>query len=151
MSALDLLGIADALAERYSAAELTAPSGLTTVRGSTARLPNNIPAMPFVGVFPPAGSSITYTGQRRMEHLFAVRFFFGESAGDLSRNLVALYRWWTVLADQTHAATKLGVAAVMKALPESYTIGTFEYAGTSYDGIEFAVRVWTEDEVTLVA
>jgi hypothetical protein len=158
--ALNLLAIADGLALRFAAANVTPPTNPVTtvaypnIRESTARLPNNLTAFPCVEVYPPAPgeSDMTYmSGLRRSEHLFTVRFYLGKSSGDLERDMVALYLWWGVLIDQIHAAMKLGIGPpVLKAIPMSSGIGIHEYGGIEYAVIELSVQITTEDTVTLV-
>lgn len=157
---LDMLAIADGIATRYLG--VSPPSNpavydgeFPEIRSATARIPNALTKFPCVEVYPPGpgDSSFIYAGgQRRGEHLFTVRFYYGRSSGDLARDFVALYSWFGVLVDCLHGASKLGLAPeVTKALLEEGGIGTHEFAGIEYGVIELSVRVWTEDSVTLVA
>jgi hypothetical protein len=147
----DFLAMADGLAARYDDGVVTPPTGYTNITLSTARLPNGLATLPAVLVFLENGEG-TYIPDRRLgEHHFRVRFLYDKSSGDLRKEMVSLLKWLTVLWDQTHAATKLGVSGVMKALPTGYELGQFDYAGEHYDGFDILVTVWTEENVTLVA
>src|SRR6266540_331541 len=155
--ALAMLAIADGLAARFAPGVLTPPTNpatalpYTNIRESTARLPNNLTAFPCVEVYPPApgGSTMIFGGGiRTSEHEFTVRFYYGQSSGDLERDMVALYLWWSVLIDQLAGASKLGIGPpVMKAIPLSSGIGIHEYGGVEYAVIELAVQIKTEDTI----
>jgi hypothetical protein len=149
---LDMLAIADALAARYSAANVTAPTGYDAIRSSTARLPNNVSAFPCVEVYPPGPGESEFTyqgGQRKGEHKFTVRFYYGKASADLARDFAGLYSWFGVLIDQLHGQMKLGLApAVTKAILFDGGIGTHEYGGVEYAVIELTITVYTEDTVT---
>jgi hypothetical protein len=156
--ALDLLAIADALAARFDSAQITPPTNPDTsvaypnIRLASARLPNNIPSFPAVGIFPPEPGDASFTiggGQRVAEMEFTIRFFYGEMTGDLPRHMIALYRWWGVLLDQLNSGMKLGLATVRKAIVISSGIGVYTYAGVEHGIIEIKVQVTTEDTVVL--
>jgi hypothetical protein len=155
---LNLLAIADGLALRFAPANVTPPTNPITsvayqnIRESTARLPNNLTAFPCVEVYPPApgeGQFIIGGGQRRSTLPFTVRFYLGKSSGDLERDMVALYAWWSVLLDQVLKGYTLG-GTVTKALPVDSGIGIHEYGGIEYAVIEQTVEITTEDTVTPV-
>lgn len=156
--ALDMLSIADALAARFAPGQVTPPTNPDTgsaypnIRESTARLPNNPGAFPFVGVFPPEPGDAGFTiggGQRVGEMEFTIRFFYGEMTGDLDRHVTALYKWWGVLLDQLNSGMKLGLATVRKAIVLNSGIGVYTYAGVEHGIIEIKVGVTTEDTVVL--
>jgi len=146
---LDALAIADGLAARYAPAAVTPPTGYTNITLSTARLPNGLAACPVVLVFWEGGTFVYQSGQRSGEHQFRVRFLYDRSSGDLRKDMVAIYNWLSVLWDQTHAALKLAVAGVDKAIPTTYELGDFDYAGEHFYGIDLLVTIWTTDAVTL--
>jgi hypothetical protein len=152
---LDMLAIADALADRYAPANVTAPSGYTNIRSSTARLTNNLSAFPLVEVYPPGPgeSEVIYSGGERVgHHLFTVRFYLGRSSGDLPRDMAGLYAWWGVLLNQLHGAVKIGLPAVVtKAYVQDSGIGTHEYGGVEYGVVELSVMVDTSDTYTWTA
>jgi len=147
--ALDMLGVADALAARYASAVVTPPTGYTNIRGSTARTPNNIPALPFVIVELPQGPLTYQSGRRLGTHTFEVFFLYSRASGDVPRDKVAMLSWLSVLLDQLHAQVKLGLTSVMKALVTTYASVNATYAGQDYYAWQITVQVWTEDSVTL--
>lgn len=148
---LDFLAIADALALRFSAVNLTPPTGQPPIRKSTARPENNAPASPFVFVLLDSGT-LTVGPSREGEHAFLVRFFHSKKAGDTSEAHMVLLTWLGVLLDQLNAAMKLGLPLVVtKAQTTGYRLATFTYGGVEYWGIEIPVTVWTRHSVSLVA
>lgn len=147
--ALDMLGIADGLAARFAPAAVTPPAGYTNIRGATARTPNNIPALPFVIVELPQGPVTYQAGRRLATHTFEVFFLYGQASGDVPRDKVAMLSWLSVLLDQLHAQSKLGLSSVMKALVTAYASINATYAGQDYFAWQITVQVWTEDAVTL--
>lgn len=148
---LDFLAIADALALRYSADNLTPPDGQPPIRKSTARPSNNAPADPFVFVLLDSGE-LTVGPRREGAHNFLVRFFHSKKAGDTSEAHMVLLTWLGVLLDQLNAAMKLGLPDVVtKSQTTGYSLSTFTYGGVEYWGIEIPVTVWTTHSVDLVA
>lgn len=139
----DFGAIATALAGRFAAAALTAPTGYRTIRLSTAALPNQMPPLPCVLVFPDSGEWRTGTGTRQGGHTFTVRFYYDQLA-DLSRAQSGLLAWLTVLADQLRGAVQLG-GTVTRATIDSWSMGTLTYAGGEYAGLEFKVSVVTDE------
>lgn len=148
---LDFLAIADALAMRFAAANVTPPTGQPPIRKSTARPENNAPADPFVFVLLDDGT-LTVGPRREGEHHFLVRFFHSKKAGDTSEAHMVLLSWLGVLIDQLNAAMLLGLAGVVtKAQTTGYRFSMFTYGGVEYWGIELPVTVWTTHSVDLVA
>lgn len=147
--ALDMLAVADGLAARYLAAVVTPPTGYTNIRGSTARTPNNIPALPFVIVELPSGPLTYQSGRRLGAHTFEVIFLYSKASGDIPRDKVAMLSWLSVLIDQLHGQSKLGLSSVMKALLTNYASINATYAGQDYYAWQLTVQVWTEDTVAL--
>lgn len=149
--ALDLLAIADALALRFSAANVTPPTGQPPIRTSTARPENNAPPDPFVFVLLDDGT-LTVGPMREGEHRFLVRFHHSQKSGDTAEAHMVLLAWLGILLDQLNAAMLLGLAgAVTKSQTTGYRLATFTYGGTEYWGIEIPVTVWTKHSVVLVA
>lgn len=159
--ALNILAVADGLAARFAAANVTPPTNPATglpypdIRESTARLPNNPSAFPRVQVYPPQPGQSTHVysgGQRRSTFPFRVIFYFGEMQGDLERQLVGLYLWWGVLIDQLHAAMKLGLggSGVLKAILTTSGVGVHTVAGVEHSVVQMEIEITTEDTVTLV-
>lgn len=135
--------IASALAARFAAGAMTAPTGYDAVRVSTALLPNQLPPLPCVLVLPDTGSFDTGNGTRMAASDFLVRFYYSQ-AGDLARDSAALLAWLGVLVDQLKAAVQLG-GLVDRATVEGWTVGLMTYADQPYSGIELRVRVITSD------
>lgn len=147
---IDYHALASGVATRFAPANITPPTGYTDVRGSTAQPPNNIPATPWVNVFPREGEVIYLPGQRKGEHQLTVSFYYDKASGDQARDWTGLEKWLSVLLDQLHSTSKLGLAPVVdKALVESYEFVVLTYGGDEYQGINLNVRVWTTDSVSL--
>lgn len=155
---LDLLAIADALAARYAPANVTPPTNAATstaypnIRAATARVPNNIPATPYVIVELPSGElTIESRTSRHGEHVFDVWFLYSKATGDLPRDKAAMLAWISVLLDQTYGQHKLGLAPIVdKANVDSYEPDVATYGGDSYHAWHLVVRVWTTDTINLV-
>lgn len=148
--ALDLLGIADAVAARYAA--VSTPTNETVgIQGATARTPNNVPSTPYVVVELPSGDiTLPMGGRRTGSHDFDVYFLLDRSSGDIPRDKVRLLRWLPGLLDATYGAMKLGLSpVVMKSAVISYEYGVYDYGGTEFHAWHLVVRVWTEDTVTV--
>jgi hypothetical protein len=147
---LDFDAIAEALAARY--ANLTPPTNYRAIIDSTSNPPNNIPATPYVIVWTRRGE-VTYTpGRRDGEHDFDVMFLAARSEGDIARRMTTLKKWLGILLDATNGQMALGLApTVAKAIPVEWEFDVYEYGGQDYDGFIITVRVWTRDNVTLVA
>jgi len=137
--------IAAALATRFSAAHITAPSGYSNVALSAYRLPNAITTTPTVLVFP-SDNDFAYSGHKRSSDLvFPVRFYIAETS-DRPRAIDALYAWRDVLEDQLEAKYDLGLstAGVTHAVVVSSTAGTGDYAEKEYAVVELMVGVHHE-------
>jgi hypothetical protein len=149
--ALDLKAIADALAARYAPGLVTPPTGYPNIVAATATPPNALTQFPSVVAWPNTGE-ITYNpGVRKGEHEFLVNFYYAKHEGDIPRESAALLNWLGVLLDRLHGQTMLGLAPiVLKAIVTNWTIGALVYAGMTCDGITLTVRVWTQDNVSLV-
>lgn len=139
----DFDAISTALAGRFAPAQVTPPGGLTNIRKATADLPQGLGQMPVVLVFPDTGAFETGNSSRDGLHRFVVRFYFG-LARNLARETNACRKWLTVLVDQLMAGggVQLGGSAA-QALVVDWRIGTMEYAGKTYSGIELGVNVTT--------
>jgi hypothetical protein len=142
--ALDLDGIAGAIAARYAAGQLTAPTGYATIRSSTANPPGAIGPTPAVvvsisdGAFP-----IENNGTRVGEQRWFVRFYLDQSS-DLERAEPALRKWLSVLLYQHQSGIQLGGLVVIVRI-ESFKVGILPYGGVDYTGIELAVHTATSE------
>lgn len=139
----DFGAIASALANRFAAAAMTAPTGYRAIRMSTYQLPNKMPPTPCVLVFPEQGEWRTGSGTRAGGHDFTVRFYYDQT-GDMSRAQTGLLAWLTVLADQLRGSVQLG-GTVTRATIDNWSMGVLSYAGEDYTGIEFKVHVVTDE------
>lgn len=144
-----MLAIADAVAARFAA--VPTPTGETvTLKGATARTPNNIPGTPYIVVELPAADEVLIESGRRLTvHDFDVYFLLDRAAGDIPTEKVRLLRWLPGLLDATFAAMRLGLSAIRKSYVTEYEYGTYTYGGTDYHSWHLVCRVWTEDTVTL--
>lgn len=140
----DFDAISVALAARFDAGHVTPPAGYTNVRASLVDLPNQITQLPVVFTYPDAGTfDRVGNGTRVGVHRFVVRFYLQETI-DLARELKGLRRWATVLVDQLKASTQLG-GTVAVARVTTWRLGIFDYAATSYSGIELGVDITTSE------
>ena len=139
----DFDAIADALAARFAAGQLTAPTGYLTIRVATAKTPNQLPPLPCVLVFPDAGEFETANGTRLGTHTFLVRFYYNQ-IGDMARDVEACRDWLTVLVDQLRTSVELGGTVVYARL-DKWRIGQMSYAGADYSGVEMTVTIATSE------
>lgn len=137
--------IGTALAGRFAAGAMTAPTGYRAIRLSTTALPSQMPPLPCVLLFPDEGSFETGNGSRLGTQKWTVRFYY-DQAGDLSRAQTGLLAWLEVLVDQLKGAAQLGgTATVQRATLDEWKLGTLSYAGEDYIGIEMVVTIVTTE------
>jgi hypothetical protein len=146
----DFDAIAVALAARYAPAQVTPPTGgYDNIRLSTADLPGQMTPLPTVLIFPDNGDFQTGNGTRTGGQEWLVRFYYNQ-IGDITRDMVALRKWLTVLVDQLRISAQLGgivtVARVM-----TWKIGQMAYAGADYSGIELGVHIVADEPWAAVA
>lgn len=150
---MDMQAIAQALAARFAPANVTPPSGLTNIRQSTEKLPDLIAMPPTVLVFPPE-ESFSYTpGSRQAVQEWPIRFYERQVNGP-GRTVEDLYRWRSVLVGQLLPNSQLGQSGsggVAFAVIVSDRIGTLEYGGLQYQGIEMVARVRLAEGIDPVA
>lgn len=139
----DMLAIAAAVAGRYDAAQMTAPTGYDPIRYATHLPPNQMGPLPCVLVFADEGDWDAGNGTRLGVHQFTVRFYYDQTL-DLPRAQAALLSWLTVLGDQHKASITLG-GTVVAVSTVSWKLGQMPYAGEDYVGLEFRVRVVTSE------
>jgi hypothetical protein len=142
---MDLSAIASALADRYAADLIVPPAGYTDPGTATHQLPNAITSTPTAVVFPPEGE-FSYAVMKRSGNLdFPVRFYIAPTA-DLPRATQAMYDWAGVLLDRLQGRYDLDLSpTVTHAVTSELRFGKLEYAGAEYVGVEFVVRVHTEE------
>ena len=141
--------ITTTLAARYAPGAVTPPAGLVNVRSSTGDLPNKLGALPAVLVFPDEGTFATGNGTRTGAHTFRVRFYLSVTT-DLTRELVRLRKWVTVLVDQLKLAAQLG-GVVTVARVTSWRIGLLDYDRRRFSGVELVVTIVTDEPWPAVA
>lgn len=144
MSAETIDTIAAAIANRYTAANMAAPGGLPAVRFSTSDLPNRLGRLPGVLVFVDSGTMDAGNQSRLALLTFLVRFYLARRR-DLPRETNRIRTWLPVLLGQHQAGIALGLEAsgVARVWTESYRVGTMQYAGLDYAGVELSVKVKT--------
>lgn len=155
MSSFDYKAIADAIATRFSSANVTAPSGATNVRVSTASLPDAITQEPTVLVFPVETADFEYESSTRTGIArFPVRFYIYR-VRDTKRNADLLNNWATALYGQLDGKVQLGLAYVAYAVVKSFGVGPMTYgegdSAVRFHGIEFAVEVHLAEGVAFTA
>lgn len=147
MAGFDALVIADALATRYLAANLTAPTGYPAMRHSTARLPNAIPTSPWVLVVLPDGEVQIESGSTAALN-FHVVFHYAKHTGDTARDMTGMMAWIGVLLTATFGQTTLGLSAtqhVKSALPGDFRLTVETYGGSEFYGWDITVPVLLRD------
>ena len=140
---MDVHAIATAIAGRFSAANVTPPSGYADIALSTAELPNAITSLPAVLVFPPDGTWSFNAGAARVGDLrFDVRVYLGPMM-DNGRNAEMVNKWHSVLIEQLIGNLALGQATngVTHSFITGSNSGMIEYADINYVGLEFEVTV----------
>ena len=140
---MDVHAIATAIANRFSAANVTPPTGYADIALSTAELPNAITSLPAVLVFPPDGNWSFNAGAVRTGDLrFPVRVYLGPML-DNGRNAEMVNKWHSVLIEQLIGSLALGQATngVTHCFIDNSSSGMIEYADVSYAGLEFEVNV----------
>lgn len=154
--AIDIDGIAVAIAARFAAGALTAPVGYATIRNSTANPPAAITTTPTVIVTANGGEfDKPYGGDRQSGEsglTYWVRFYL-DQVGDTERAEVALRKWASVFIYQLRGAGQLGGAfpEVVRVTLDTYKIGILTYAQAEYFGIEMTVTVQTAEPWAAVA
>jgi len=148
---MNALTIADALATKYLAANLTAPTGYKAISNSTARMPNAIPTSPYVIVILTEGSVVLGAGELNHAMEFHVWFHYAKHTGDLARDMTAMLSWLGVLLAATWTDMDLGVSGIRKAYPTDYRLAVFTYAGVEYYGWDITLVVDFRETVSLAA
>lgn len=148
----DFKAIADAIAVRFSAANITPPSGETDIQESTASLPDAIHDEPTVLVFPPSSIDLSYgPSVRKALANYPVRFYLYK-VRDTPRNSELLNNWIQSLYDQTTGQVHLGLSSyVNKAVVTEIAVGPLTYGQTEYHGIELTVEVLIGEGLAAVA
>jgi hypothetical protein len=138
--------IAESIAARYAAPNLPAtPAGARAIRSASANVPNNLPALPCVLVFPDQGAFDAGNGIRIGEEGWLVRLYYDQVAGgSLERDSDQLRDWLSLLVDQHKASLQLS-GAVLSTRTMGYRVGILTFAGTPYTGLELRVTTVTSE------
>jgi hypothetical protein len=146
----DFDAITSALAVRFGPTIVSPPAGYEAIRLSTADLPNQMTPLPTSLVFLDSGTFAHGPGSKRdSNHAFLVRFYYSEAI-DITRDMVALRKWLTILVNALQGAVQLG-GLVTSARIVTWRAGTLHYAGVDYSGLEFGVTVNVNEAWTPVA
>lgn len=147
---MDIDAVATAIAGRFLPAQVTAPAGgYQNIRFSLADLPNELPPLPCVLVFPDSGEFQTGNGTRLGTHDFLVRFYYNQTI-DLTRDMNALRKWTTILTDQLKVSAQL-TGIVDRATVDGYQIGLLTYGGVTVSGVELRVHIVKSEAWAAVA
>ena len=148
----DFNALASAIATRFSAANITPPSGERDIVLSTHQLPPTVAQEPTVLVFPPDPDSVEFTymgGTRTFAVIFPVRFYLW-NLRDNKRNAELVLKWLGSLYQQLDGEVHLGLSSYV-ANSEVATIGAgrMTYAGVEYEGIQIDVQVNVWEALTV--
>ena len=151
---VDFKAIGAAVATRFSAANITAPSGQTSIRFATASLPGQIKATPTVLVFPPGPGDIEFTYNSSLRSgiaLYPVRFYLMRILNE-ERNSDLVLDWMSTLYDQLDGQLHLGLSSVVSwALIRNIGAATLGYGGEEFEGIVMDAEVHIAECMTPVA
>lgn len=135
--------IAAAIAARFAAAQLTAPTGYATIRSSTANAPGAIGPTPAVVVSLDQGEFDTGNSTRKGGQSWFVRFYFDQTS-DLERTEPAIRKWLDVLIGQLKASVQLA-GIVDRCVIGAFRVGVLAYGGVDYTGAELTVYTATSE------
>lgn len=139
--AVDFNAVAQAIAARFSAANVTAPSGETTVRFASEQLPQQIGPTPAVLVYPPEVELHYGPSTRSGSLTFPVRWYVYR-VKDQPRNATLILKWLGSLYAQLEAQVHLGLSDyVAYGVISALTPGQLSYGGEDFEGIELTVTV----------
>jgi hypothetical protein len=140
---VDSYAIASAIATRFSAANVTPPTGAEEPKVVTQDLPEAISWFPTLLVFPPVMDDANYNASRNRTFplIYQVVLFLSRADGS-ARRAKALHDWTTALYGQLGGQLMLGLSTyVQLATVDSFRAGVVEYEGAQYDGLTFEVNV----------
>lgn len=150
--AVDFNAIAQAIAARFSATNITPPTGEQDIRLSTEALPQALNVEPAVLVFPPSSISFGYGPSiRKGMAEYPVRFYIYQ-VRDNARNATLINKWLSSLYAQLDGQVHLGLSSyVTHAVVRTIAAGPLSYAGAEYHGIELTVEVYFGEGLTVTA
>jgi len=145
--------IADALAARFAGVTATVGSVTESLTMATASLPNTVGRGPALLVYHPTAALDVIGSQLRQDVLtFPVRLL--RDPENYPSRSDWLYAWYDALRDRVEQQLSLGLPAyVLAAQPVAARVELDgeEYAGTTYDVVEFMVNVELYENVPGVA
>lgn len=149
---MDSYAIASAIATRFSAANVTPPSGQEDIKLSTPDLPDSLSLFPTVLVFPPQMDDAAYYAHKANLNLTYPVVLFLSKADGTPRRAKAVHDWITALLNQLDAQLRLGLESyVSTATIENWNAGEWSYNGENYDGIRFQVLVHVNEARSFIA
>ena len=149
MSLIDFKAMADAIAVRFGPTIVTAPSGETNIRQSTASLPAAVTDEPVVFVFPPTVTFSYGPSARKASAVYPVKFYLYKSTRDMPYNAELLNNWITALYATMDGKTHLGLSTyVDTATMTAVTPGPITYNGTEFHGLSWDVTVGASEGLT---
>jgi hypothetical protein len=140
---VDFDAISQAIVDRFSPANVTAPVGEETIKFSTDDLPDTITDEPCVLVYPP-NVVITTSNIKSGIATFPVRFYIYKTTRTNKRNSALIRKWMNALYAQFDAAgdTYLQLPAyVTGSSISALRPGALRYWKDVFNGIEFTVDI----------
>jgi len=150
---MDSYAIADAIATRFSADNVTPPTGEEDPKIATAQLPEDISWFPTILVGTPVMADANYNASRNRSFplLYSVTLVLARSDGS-ARNAKRVHDWVTAIYGQLGGQIQLGLSSyVTHAEVAGFRAGIVRYANTDYDGITFDVIVHISESYSPVA
>ena len=145
---IDDQAIAQAIATRFTSANVTPPTGEDNIRVSTEQLPDRIGPTPTVLVFPSEDEVHVTASTRSMRMAYPVSFYLYKTQ-DTPRQAARLNKWRKVLRAQLDSSTQLSLSDyVATAEVTGVRAGTLTYADEAFDGVELIVTVGAWEGVT---
>ncbi len=145
---MDALAIADAIAAKYAPGVLTTPAdAYNPIRRCYAQMPNNIPEVPAVVVFPMHGKIIEGAQTWDVRSSFEVRAYFGLVTGDTTIAETDRQAWLGTLLGASNSNMTLGVTNLKSAMPIEWRFDDLDYAGQTYLGIVIDYEVIVREPV----
>ena len=150
---MDDHAVAAAIAARFAASLLTAPTGEDAIKLAAADLPSGLEGItPCVLVFPPECTYSWGPSFRTTDQEYPIRFYLGPVAS-IGRAAARLAKWRSVLVERLIGHVQLGLTAdgVTSANLTGSRSGALEYADVTYAGIELACLVHLVEGITYTA
>jgi hypothetical protein len=140
---MDSYAIASAIATRFSAENVTPPSGQEDPKLVTADLPDGITVFPTILVMPPVmeNGRVMHGPIRDLDLVYQVVLYLSRADGT-PRRAKAIHDWATALYGQLAGQIMLGLSTYVRlAWLRSFRAGVVSYGAEEYDGVAFEVVV----------